>query len=362
MILFINGFVPMDWFKHEVGVRNKSCYGVAGSIARINPGAGAGVAAQCLGRSFEENKQGNVYSPVRDSTYGAPYYKGQAFDYWSTVKGQLSKGFGDNRLFFINGSSDNRTTGKQRYALGVQLGGQMIKTWEHAEKQYQQTLQQIKNEMQRVGSYSTQTQQFTFLPQAAKNGMQQYYQYSLNQLNINLSRHDPEFFLQQGETLKIVGHSMGAAISAGVASVITKHPVYGKRLEVVLYLAPHQPQDFTHPAGVIGYQSSSAEDLVASKNTFDVPVAVIPVIRMQYNPLLLPIIKSVGTYTVTIPVSTSWSKGVTAYQKIANITADHFIENTTYAGDAMRGHGVGTYTDEVDRFFSLYRSRHPAHR
>jgi hypothetical protein len=110
MILFINGFEIMHWAKHEVTVRNKQCYTGAAISAVIDLPVGARQAGYCLTHSFKENKQGNVYSPARDISEGSISYQGKRMDYFDPVEKQISKGFNDDRLFFINGSSDNRTT------------------------------------------------------------------------------------------------------------------------------------------------------------------------------------------------------------------------------------------------------------
>jgi hypothetical protein len=55
-----------------------------------------------------------------------------------------------------------------------------------------------------------------------------------------------EIEMSEGETIKIVGHSQGAAFSAGVASVIanSKHKFL---LEFVDNLSPRQLKDFNNP-------------------------------------------------------------------------------------------------------------------
>jgi len=71
--------------------------------------------------------------------------------------------------------------------------------------------------------------------------------------------------LADEETIKIVGHSHGAAYAAGIASALSKHSKYGSLIEFVDYLAPHQPGDITHPSGVKGRQFSTKSDKVSSK-------------------------------------------------------------------------------------------------
>ena len=69
-----------------------------------------------------------------------------------------------------------------------------------------------------------------------------------------------EYELKEGETIKIVGYSMGAAYAAGMAYALTQDPEYAHLLQFVDYLAPFQPTDFTHPEGVLGRQFASRDD------------------------------------------------------------------------------------------------------
>ena len=70
--------------------------------------------------------------------------------------------------------------------------------------------------------------------------------------------------LGEEESIKIIGHSQGAAFAAGMVSVLAKHAKYSSRWEVVHYLSPHQPESFAHAAGVEAYQWSTESDLVLS--------------------------------------------------------------------------------------------------
>jgi RHS repeat-associated protein len=70
--------------------------------------------------------------------------------------------------------------------------------------------------------------------------------------------------LADDETIKIIGHSQGAAFAAGMVSVLAKHEKYSKKLEVIHYLSPHQPGAIRHAANVLGYQWSTHSDLVSS--------------------------------------------------------------------------------------------------
>jgi len=49
-----------------------------------------------------------------------------------------------------------------------------------------------------------------------------------------------------------------------LATALLEHPKYKHLLEFVLYFAPDQPNQFSHPEGVPGYQFSTKSDLVSS--------------------------------------------------------------------------------------------------
>ncbi|MDL2213228.1 hypothetical protein LJC29_04605, partial [Bacteroides sp. OttesenSCG-928-N06] len=73
-----------------------------------------------------------------------------------------------------------------------------------------------------------------------------------------------EFVLTEGEKIRLVGYSMGAAYAAGMASVLADSP-YGSMLEFVDYIAPHQPTGFEHPADILGRQYGSKKDILSGK-------------------------------------------------------------------------------------------------
>jgi len=76
-----------------------------------------------------------------------------------------------------------------------------------------------------------------------------------------------EIILATGETIKIVGHSQGAAYAAGIATALANSK-YGGLMEFVDYISPHQPGDFTHPDKVRGRQFSTKNDRVSSGKGF----------------------------------------------------------------------------------------------
>jgi hypothetical protein len=308
MILFINGFVPLDWAQHEVTVRNRHCYTGAALSAVRSRTMGAVKTGVCVVEMFDPNKKGNVYSPSRDITWGQPDSTTRAANYWDSVKTIFEQGFGDYRSFFINGSFDNPSMARDRYAAGMRKGQQIIAKWLQGEAAYRQSFQNLRAREQR------------------------------QRVCLDSSLLDQQFYLRKNEKLRIVAHSMGAAYAAGLATVLSRHTKYAAVIDVIFYLAPHQPADIVHPPALRAYQSSSAEDIIASRNEYHTNIDI-PVIR--------------NLNRVEIP--TSALKGQTSYALIRNVPASNFIQNRTHEPDMLRGHSVGTYDDEIKTFFSRYR-------
>ena len=73
-----------------------------------------------------------------------------------------------------------------------------------------------------------------------------------------------EYKLEEDETIKIIGYSMGGAYAAGMAYALMQDPEYAHLLQFVDYLAPYQPKGFSHPNGVLGRQFVSSRDWIAS--------------------------------------------------------------------------------------------------
>ena len=123
-----------------------------------------------------------------------------------------------------------------------------------------------------------------------------------------------EITLTDGETIKIVGHSQGAAYAAGIATGLLGSK-YGSLIEFVDYLSPHQPGDIRHPALVKGRQFSTKSDKVSSKG-----------------------------------IIADWFGG-SKYEKIPG--AEWGVERESYDG-GRGGHSVGTWlNDMVDYWRSL---------
>ena len=69
--------------------------------------------------------------------------------------------------------------------------------------------------------------------------------------------------LDENETIKIIGHSHGAAYSSGLAKELMRR---GYNVEYVYYVAAHQPADFQPPEGATGVQLIRKSDWVSGDN------------------------------------------------------------------------------------------------
>lgn len=81
--------------------------------------------------------------------------------------------------------------------------------------------------------------------------------------------------LAKDETIKIVAHSQGGAFSVGFAEQLMSYkdangkPLYN--IEVMYYITPHQPDKFSHIAGIRRVQYSHPKDAVASDDPWWLP-------------------------------------------------------------------------------------------
>ncbi len=73
-----------------------------------------------------------------------------------------------------------------------------------------------------------------------------------------------ELTLNEGETIKLVGHSMGAAFAAGMAKALWESN-FKDRLELVDYIAAYQSGDFSHIAEILGRQFGSINDRFSNR-------------------------------------------------------------------------------------------------
>jgi RHS repeat-associated protein len=204
------------------------------------------------GAHIAANPNYRPYPPARNPTTGSPSYLGESFDYWGNIDDVFQDGY--NSLY-VSATADNSSQAVDRFAEGEAAANSLIAQLDNAP-------------------------------------------------------------LAEGETIKIVGHSQGAAFAAGMASVLSKHEKYSSRLEAVYYLAPHQPESFDHPSDVEGHQFSRKSDMVSSA---------------WWSPLML-------------------LNGGSDYSKINGISNDNFHELESYRG-GQGGHYVDTYLDNIVEFF-----------
>ena len=146
-----------------------------------------------------------TYMPDRNFHSDGPRNAGQAFEYWGQMAVGFQNAFPSEKQLFTNGSFTPKSTANARFQEGIAVGQNLIKMLE-----------------------------------------------------------SDVLTLADGETIKIVGHSHGAAMAAGIATVLAKNPKNKHFIEFVLYFSPQQPGDFTHPDDISGYQFSTMSDWVSS--------------------------------------------------------------------------------------------------
>lgn len=154
-----------------------------------------------------QNPAYSKYAPDRSFYSDGPRNNGELFnnDYWNGIPDEFVEKFEDKNKLFTNGSFTPSSSGQERFGAGYKNAQKLIKMLDNGD---------IK--------------------------------------------------LTEGETIKIVGHSQGAAYAAGLATALLDHPTYKHLVEFVVYLAPDQPNQFRHPNGVPGYQFSTKSDWVSS--------------------------------------------------------------------------------------------------
>ncbi|TXJ27501.1 MAG: hypothetical protein E6Q24_08130 [Chitinophagaceae bacterium] len=146
------------------------------------------------------------YAPDRGFYSDGPRNNGKKFEknYWEGVDAAYKNAYNDENAYYTNGSFTPRATANTRYKEGMKAAEDLIAKLESG-----------------------------------------------------------EITMQTGETIKIVGHSQGAAYAAGIATGLLGSK-YGNLIEFVDYLSPHQPGDIRHPAVVKGRQFSTKSDEVSS--------------------------------------------------------------------------------------------------
>ena len=151
-----------------------------------------------------ENPNYNPYPPSRDFSNFFPVNNGKSFDYWGAIDDIIMRGFNDLNSLYINASDSNTSQASERFNEGIRAAEELIS--------------QLENK---------------------------------------------KIELSDDETIKIIGHSQGAAFAAGMLKVLANSD-YAWRVEVGLYIAPHQPADFSHPKSIDGIQWSTKSDWVSS--------------------------------------------------------------------------------------------------
>jgi RHS repeat-associated protein len=153
-------------------------------------------------------RQQHQYPPERNFYKNQePSMFGKELDYWGRVDDIIADHFGDDinsQSLYIYATDDFHSQAEDRFAQGQASGLELI--------------------------------------EGLKNGTIQ---------------------LENGETIKIVGHSQGAAFAAGMLSSLMDSE-YASLVEAGIYLSPHQPGNFENPDGVTGYQFSTETDKVSS--------------------------------------------------------------------------------------------------
>ncbi len=163
-------------------------------------------------RVMSKNPHYSKYAPDRGFYKDGARNNGKTFRYWSIdqngnngygVNNFYQDAYGDYNAYYTNGSFTPNSTAKTRFAEGAKAAADLIEKLESG-----------------------------------------------------------DISLTEGETIKIVGHSQGAAYAAGLATELLKHSVYGSRIEFVDYIAAHQPTDFESPKGLLSRQFLTWSDWV----------------------------------------------------------------------------------------------------
>lgn len=204
----------------------------------------------------QRNPNYSPYPGERTFATGAPTYLGEPFQYWGKIDDVFMQAHQDYNARYISASADNASQAHERYADGAMAARRLIR--------------QLDNRQ---------------IPLAGD------------------------------ETIKIVGHSQGAAFAAGMVSVLGKHAKYSSRLEIAYYIAPHQPGDFLHHSKVKGQQWSTFNDWVTD----------------GWNLIHL-------------------FNGGSKNQKIEGVENEQYIRRTPWT-QGMGGHYVETYLEDIIHYF-----------
>ncbi|HEX2847229.1 MAG TPA: RHS repeat-associated core domain-containing protein, partial [Chitinophagaceae bacterium] len=201
------------------------------------------------------NPKYETYAPDRGFYSDGPRNNGKLFQssYWEGVDAKYMEAYNDKNVLYTNGSFTPKATADARYKEGTKAAEDLIAKLEKG-----------------------------------------------------------EVTLKDGETIKIVGHSQGAAYAAGIATGLLGSK-YGSLIEFVDYLSPHQPGDIRHPALLKGRQFSTKSDEVSS------------------NGIIADLF------------------GGSKYEKIPGV--EWGIEREKYEG-GRGGHSVGTWLNELIKYWT----------
>jgi hypothetical protein len=146
--------------------------------------------------------------PTNEMSSKGPTYLGKQFSYWGNVDRNFKNALNDQNALYVSGSNGRTSQAIDRFNAGMKSGNEMV---------------------QKIVS--------------------------------------GEIKLSDNETIKIVGHSQGAAHAAGMGAALQNAYNTGiikNKVEQIFYLAPHQPTDITSPAGIFSTQYSRMSDRVSS--------------------------------------------------------------------------------------------------
>jgi RHS repeat-associated protein len=159
---------------------------------------------QALGMKLTSNNYRPERWGTQIETMGV-MWKGREVPYWGNMRHEINSFYGDKKNVFVNGSHHFRSQASERFEMGKKAGNELIAK--------------------------------------LQNG------------TIELTNE---------ETIKIVGHSQGAAHAAGMLTQLLDSE-YANRLEAGIFVSSHQPGGFAIPDGVPGMQFSTETDRVSSR-------------------------------------------------------------------------------------------------
>jgi RHS repeat-associated protein len=146
--------------------------------------------------------------PTNEMSINGPTYLGKRFNYWGNIDDKFNARFNDWNNLYVSGSNLFSSEAQDRFKAGMKSGQELIAKIQSGE---------IK--------------------------------------------------LAKAETIKLVGHSQGAAHAAGMAKVLNQaynDGIINNAVEQIYYLAPHQATEINSPKGVFSVQYMRRSDKVSS--------------------------------------------------------------------------------------------------